>query len=230
MKRFAFILLFLSFIVPPAIAQPVRITQKPEGLVHGTLYVPASTSEPVVRVELFVNGVKWREARGRSVVIPVQIGDYVRRLRIRVAGYDAQNNLVGEDEMVVNDPKPPFRVHLQRGAGSLSAAIVKPPDLNVTGVDFYLGEEKIGTVSAPPYEVRADPGKAIYARVAVHSSDGQEANDVLFFGSAPSERVDVTLQQLPLSVVGSDRGISRRSFRHPINRSTSSFWSTTRKA
>jgi VWFA-related protein len=32
-----------------------------------------------------------------------------------------------------------------------------------------------------------------------------EANDVLFFGTNPSERVDVTLQQVPLSVVGSDR-------------------------
>jgi VWFA-related protein len=205
MKRSAFILLLSSFILPTAFAQPVRITQKPEGLVHGTLYVPASTSEPVTRVELYVNSVMWSEAKGRSVVMPVPIGDYIRRLRIRVVGYDAQNNVVGEDEMVVNDPKPPFRVHLQRAGGLLSAAIVKPPELNVTSVDFFIGEEKIGTATGPPYEVAFDPGKAIYARVVVHGSGGAEANDVLFFGSAPSERVDVTLQQIPLSTVGSDR-------------------------
>ena len=64
--------------------------------------MPASVAQNVVRVELYVNSVKYGEARGRSVVIPVLIGDYIRRLRVRVAGYDAQNNVVGEDEMVVN--------------------------------------------------------------------------------------------------------------------------------
>ena len=39
----------------------------------------------------------------------------------------------------------------------------------------------------------------------VHSGTGEDANDVLFFGTNPSARVDVTLQQIPLSVAGSDR-------------------------
>ena len=201
-----------SFIVlliaTAAVGQPVRITQKPEGLVHGTLYVPASVAPDVTRVELLVNGVKWTEAHGRSVVMAVPIGDYIRRLRIRVVGYDAQNNVAGEDEMVVNDPQPPFRVHLQSSDGMLSAAIVKPPDLAITSVDFFVGEEKIGSAAEPPYQVSYDRSKfphAVYARVVVHASNGDEANDVLFFGTNPSERVDVTLQQIPLSVVGSDR-------------------------
>jgi Ca-activated chloride channel family protein len=41
--------------------------------------------------------------------------------------------------------------------------------------------------------------------VVAHAADGEEANDVFFFGSTPSDRVDVTLQQIPLSVVGTDR-------------------------
>ncbi len=191
-----------------AFGQPVRITQKPEGLVHGMLYVPASVAEDVARVELYVNSVKLTEARGRSVVIPVNVGDYIRRLRIRVVGYDAQNNVIGEDEMVVNDPQPPFRVHLQNGSGMLSAAIIKPPDLGITSADFFAGEQKVGSATAPPYQVAFDPSKfphAVYARVVVHAAGGEDANDVLFFGANPSERVDVTLQQLPLSVVGSDR-------------------------
>ncbi|HJT18073.1 MAG TPA: VWA domain-containing protein [Thermoanaerobaculia bacterium] len=210
MKRaFAFALFASAFcLLPSAFCQPVRITLKPEGLVHGTLLVPASVAENVTRIELFVNGVKYSEAHGRSVVMPVRIGDYIRRLRIRVAGYDAQNNVVGEDEMVVNDPQPPFRVHLQNANGTLSAAIVKPPDLQIESVDFFIGEAKVGTANAPPYQVSYDTSKflhPVYARVAVHASNGDEANDVLFFGTNPSERVDVTLQQIPLSVVGSDR-------------------------
>ena len=183
----------------------MRITQKLEGLVHGTLVVPVTNAENVVRDELFVNNVKYAEARGRSVAMPVMIGEYIRRLRIRVVGYDAQNNVAGEDEMVINDPQPPFRVRLQSSNNGLSATIVKPPAIALTGVDFFLGEEKIGTRDAEPWSVPFDPAKkAVYARVVAHASDGEEANDVLFFGSAPSGRVDVTLQQIPMSVVGTN--------------------------
>src|SRR5438270_3133605 len=200
---------FIVFLLAAAaVAQPARSTQKPEGLVHGTLYVPATVAENVARVELYVNNVKWTEAHGRNVVMPVPVGDYIRRLRIRVVGYDAQNNVAGEDEMVVNDPQPPFRVHLQNGEGMLSAAIVKPPDLPITSADFFLGEEKIGTANGAPYQIAFDRSKsphAVYARVAVHAANGDDANDVLFFGTNPSERVDVTLEQIPMSVVGSDR-------------------------
>src|SRR5437016_2206515 len=125
---------FILFIAFSVHAQTVRITQKLDTLVHGTLVVPVTNAENVVRDELYVNGVKYAEAKGRSVAMPVLIGDYIRRLRIRVVGYDAQNNVAGEDEMVVNDPKPPFRVHLQTSGSELSAVIVKPSDVAITAV------------------------------------------------------------------------------------------------
>ncbi len=187
-------------------AQSVRITSKPESLVHGDLYVPISTADNVARVELLVNGVKWSEGRGRSMVIPLKIGEYLRRLRIRAVGYDAQNNVAGEDEMVVNDPKPPFRVRLRASGATLEASVIKPPQVEVTSVELYLGEERIAAPTKPPYTTTFDPKTtAIYARVVAHASDGAEANDVLFFGSQPSSRIDVTLQHVPLSVAGGDR-------------------------
>ena len=201
--RSSFIVLLLAASLH---AQPVRITQKPTGLVHGTLVVPVTNAENVVRDELFINGVKYTQASGRSVAMPVLIGDFIRRLRIRVDGYDAQNNLAGTDEMVVNDPKPPFRVHLLSSGSELSASIVKPPELAITNVEFFVGEEKVASVHAEPWSAPFDAAKkAVYARVAVHASDGEEANDVLFFGSGPSGKVDVTLQQIPMSVAGSGR-------------------------
>ena len=200
---FAAALLSLSTILS---AQSVRITLKPEGLVHGDLMVPISTSEPVTRVELFVNGVKWSEGTGRSMVIPVKLGDYVRRIRIRAVGYDASQKVIGEDQMVVNDPKPPYHVRLHANGTSLEASISKPPGLEITAADFFIGEEKLATVTAAPWTVTWDATrfpKPLYARVAVHSADGQEANDVFFFGSQPSGEIEVTLQQLPLSLAGS---------------------------
>lgn len=203
--RICSLTLLLSLPAGVVSAQSVRITLKPQGLVHGDLMVPISTSEPVTRVELLVNGVKWSEGTGRSMVIPVRLGDYVRRMRIRAIGYDAAQKVVGEDEMVVNDPKPPYRVHLHASGNSLEASIVKPPELTIASVEFFIGEEKIVTLTAPPWLTTWDAArfpKPVYARVAVHSADQQEADDVAFFGSQPNSEVEVTLQQLPLSVVG----------------------------
>ncbi|HEV7489415.1 MAG TPA: hypothetical protein VGO25_01325, partial [Rhodanobacteraceae bacterium] len=157
---------------------------------------------------LFINGVKYSEGSGKFIVLPVKVGEYLRRLRIRVVGYDAQGNVAGEDEMVVNDPKPPFRIRLHANRGALEATVVKPQQLGITAVDFFIGEETIATVKSPPYAAEFDAAKypnAVYARVVAHGNDGSEANDVLFFGTNPSEQVDVAVQQLPLSVVGGNR-------------------------
>src|SRR5215212_21613 len=132
-----------SFIVLIALAttvsaQTVRITEKPTSLVSGTLYVPIIAGEPVQRIALFINGVKFAEAPGRTANVQVNVGQYIRRMRMRAVGYDAQDNAVAEDEMVVNDPRPPFRVRLQApreypqsGSLALSANVIKPPELDV---------------------------------------------------------------------------------------------------
>ena len=191
-------------------AQTVRITDKPQGLVHGLLYVPVTATEPVSRIVLYVNGVKWSEVPGRSGTIQVPVGEYIRRLRLRAVGYDAANNVVGEDETVVNDPKPPFRVRLSAprqmppsGPVTLSASVIKPDDLGVASVEFYVGEQKVGEAKAPPFATTLDvkaPSDATYARVVARSNEGTEANDVVFFGSQPSDQIDVTLQHIPVSV------------------------------
>lgn len=186
----------------------MRITQKPTSLVYGDLPVSVQTADPVVRVALFINGVKYSEGAGKFVVLPVKVGEYIRRLRIRAVGYDAQGNVAGEDEMVVNDPRPPFRVRLHANHSVLEANVIKPQPLGISAVDFFIGEEKISGLTALPYTAAFDAAKypnAVYARVVAHASDGSEANDVFFFGTNPSEQVDVSVQQVPLSVVGGDR-------------------------
>ena len=206
-RKLHFCLLLSAFCLTfSAAAQTVRITQKPDTLVHGDLYVPISTAENVARVDLLVNNVKWSEGRGRSMVIPVKVGDYIRRLRIRAVGYDAQNTIAGEDEMVVNDPKPPFRVRLHANGSQLEASVIKPVEISVAGVDFFAGEEKIATLAKPPYLATFDAEKKpVYARVVARAADGTEANDVLFFGSQANSQIDVTLQHVAMSVVGGDR-------------------------
>ena len=208
--RFVTRFLVLLLLALPAAAQTVKITEKPSGLVHGTLYVPIVAAEPVERLALTINGVPYTETSGRSLTAQVNLGHYIRRMRMRAVGYDVAGNVVGEDEMVVNDPRPPFRVRLQAppqwpesGIAELHANVTRPAEIVPVGVDFYVGEEKVGTAAAPPYSVGVDASRfpgAVYARVVVRAADGRESNDVLFFGGRAREQIDVTVQQIPLSV------------------------------
>jgi Ca-activated chloride channel family protein len=196
----------------PALAQTVTITSKPNGLTSGTLYVPVVATEPVTRLALFINGVQHSETMGRAMTSQVNVGLYLRRLRFRAVGYDANGTVVGEDEMVVNDPRPPFRVRLQgptewpeTGNVELRANVLRPSEVAIAGVDFYVGEEKIAESVAPPYAAGVDAAKypgAVYARVVARGTNGQEANDVFFFGERAHASTDVTVQQIPVSVAG----------------------------
>lgn len=204
-----------------ASAQTVRITDKPTGLVSGTLLVPIVATEPVERLALFINGVQHGFAKGRAMTSQVNVGFYVRRLRMRAVGYDAEGKIVGEDEMVVNDPRPPFRVRLQgpttwpeSGTIDLHANVLRPAELLIHGVDFYVGEELVGTASASPYNVSVDATKfpgAVYSRVVARTSSGDEANDVLFFGDRAHASTDVTVQQIPISVAGGKGPLTREA-------------------
>ena len=209
-RRLPLLLFSLLLLASVASAQTVRITDKPQGLVSGILYVPIVATEPVERLELSINGVPFSKANGRAMTVQVNVGYYIRRLRMRAIGYDAQGNVAGDDEMVVNDPRPPFRVRLQgpaqwpeTGMVELHANVLRPAEVNVEGVDFYVGEEKVATVVSAPYMATIDatrfPG-AIYARVTARAGGSDEANDVLFFGDRAHAESDVTVQQIPVSI------------------------------
>jgi Ca-activated chloride channel family protein len=203
-------LVLLALLATTGTAQTVKITDKPSGLVSGTLDVPVVATAPVERLSLFINGVKHSDAIGQSMTAQVHLGYYIRRLRVRATGYDAQGNIVGEDDMVINDPRPPFRVRLQgpnawpeSGSVELHANVLRPVEIGVAGVDFYVGEEKVASDVAAPYVATVDAAKypgAVYARVVARGTQTQEANDVLFFGDRAHATTDVTVQQIPVSV------------------------------
>lgn len=213
MKRlgqFFLLLLLPAFVFSSAFAQepPLRITQKPSGLAFGMLAVPVTVAENVVRVDLFVNGVLSGTKSGRSMVFNLPIGKNVRRFRIRAVGYDASGAVAGEDEMVVNDPQPPFRVRLLgTPAGEaqvqLTAAVIAPQSVPISGVEFFVGEQSIGVDSVAPYGVSFDRSsfpEAAYATATATGPFGQKAFDVFFWGTTPHEEIDVVVHQIPLSV------------------------------
>jgi Ca-activated chloride channel family protein len=193
-------------------AETVRFTVEPTGLVAGPLTVPVVATAPVERLELFVNGVRHSAAAGRELTAKVNTSLYIRRLRLRAVGYDAAGRVAGEDEIVVNDPRPPFRVRLQgpaawpaAGTVQLAANVLRPPEVWIAGVDFYVGEEKVASDASEPFTATVDAASfpdAVYARVAARGGNDRQADDVRFFGADPHATAEVRLQQIPISVIG----------------------------
>ncbi|MBI2212469.1 MAG: VWA domain-containing protein [Acidobacteria bacterium] len=197
----------------PRDEHPVRITLRPSRIVHGDFALPVSVAPAVARATLFINGVRHSDAEGPSMVFHVRIGKYLRRLRFRVAGYDTAGNEIGSDEVVVNDPQPPFRVRAlvppvlpEEGLATIAAAVSAPPADPVREIEFFLGETSLGADGAAPFEARFDPAAFSplppYARVTARSKSGNESHDVRFFDGAVAERMDVLVQEIPLSVKG----------------------------
>jgi Ca-activated chloride channel family protein len=206
----AILVAFLAALAIPLNAQTVRITEKPSKLVSGTLYVPVVATDPVDRLELLINGIPFTETKGQRMTAEVSVGFYLRRLRMRAVGYDAEGNVVGEDEMVVNDPRPPFRVNLQApaewpesGSAELHAVLTAPSNMRIDAVDFFIGEEKVSSDTSAPWAATVDAtahANAVYARVVARTNRGIEANDVVFFGDRAHAETQVTVQQIPISI------------------------------
>ncbi|MFN2443038.1 MAG: VWA domain-containing protein [Thermoanaerobaculia bacterium] len=211
-------LTLLLLLAVPLVAggHSVQITQKPRGLVWGTLSVPVAAGESVEQIELRVNGVPFATASGRNVTFNVAIGKYIRRLRVRAIGLDSTGRVVGQDEMTVNDPQPPFRVRLElpkalpeEGSVTMFASVLAPRNIPILGIDFYVEETLIGTDLTDPYSISfdaAENSEARYARAVARARGSLEANSVAFWGDAVHEDIEVVVKHIPLSVFGKDRG------------------------
>ncbi|HUP63934.1 MAG TPA: VWA domain-containing protein [Thermoanaerobaculia bacterium] len=208
----AFLAFFLLAAPAAAGENDIQITLKPRNLVSGKLAVPVTTGGGIDAVDLLVNGVPYGRQTGRSVVFHVDIGKYIRRLRIRAVGLDRDGRSVAVDEMTVNDPQPPFRIRLQspsrlpaKGKVILGATVLSPPNVPVQAVDFYVGETLIATAATIPYRAEfeaSDFQDVRYARAVARSAGALEANDVVFWGEGTFEQLDVVVKHLPLSVFG----------------------------
>lgn len=193
----------------------VLIRSKPARLVSQSLDVDTSTAPEVTRVELRINGVKFDEKEGPSPGFTIPIGKYIRRLRVRAIGYDSSGTVLGEDEMVVNDPEPPFRVRLQApaalpasGTVNLSATVTAPSNLIITGVDFFVGDTKVGSDADAPYSASFDAAShpsPLYAQAVARARGEIETNDLHLWGSIPRDSVEVVLHQIPISVQGTPK-------------------------
>ncbi|MBW3564970.1 MAG: VWA domain-containing protein [Acidobacteria bacterium] len=199
-----------------AYAAEIRFLDEPGGLQHGIIELTYEVDGDFSHVILLVNDVEYQRLEERRGTFTLDVGRFLRRLRLRAEVRGSSGALLADREIVINDPRPPFRARL-RGPGrlpesgmvELRVSVTKPPGLAVSRVEFFVDEEPIGADTSEPYTASFDAAhfsEARFARVAVQLANGREEGDVFYFGQTRGESLDVSLQQIPVSVLGSLQG------------------------
>lgn len=212
--------IFMLILAPVVYAQSaelepdeLRVPELPANLVHGLVEIPFAGGANVASVEMSINNVPYRTIEARSGTFELDVGGYIRRLRLRLSAFDAAGRLLSEVEQSLNDPQPPFRVRLRAprvpepGTQTVMiATVTRPRGWRIAGVDFFVGEQQIGTDTTAPYKASFDSSffgdEPRYARVVARAANGQERHAVHYFGDAPAETVEVNLHQIPVSITG----------------------------
>lgn len=149
---------------------------------------------------------------------------------VRIEGYDKDGELLGSDEVVLNQPRGELRVTIQkpgrggfaRGEVEAEAQIVVPEERRVEKVEFSVNDVVQFTLDKPPWRgmitVPETTGADLaYLTVTAELNDGLKAEDVRFL-NAPDfvEEVDVDLVELYTTVVDRGgrlvRGLEAKSF------------------
>ena len=176
------------------------------------------TGEAISEVRFLVDGNVQFKRRSPPWTAELRLETFPTEQTVRVEGYDEGGELLGADEVVINQPRGELRVTIQepargrfvQGEVEAEAQIVVPEEKRVVKVEFLVNDVLQFTREKPPWSgtitVPETSGADLaYLTVTAELNDGLKAEDVRFL-NAPDfvEEVDVDLVELYTTVV--DRG------------------------
>lgn len=176
------------------------------------------TGERISEVRFLVDGTVQFRRRSPPWTAELRLETFPVEQTVRVEGYDEAGELLGADEVVVNQPRGELRVSIKepargrfvQGEVSAEAEIVIPEEKRIVKVEFLVNDVLQFTREKPPWKGQItvpETGGAdlSYLTVTAELNDGLRAEDVRFL-NAPDfvEEVDVDLVELYTTVV--DRG------------------------
>jgi VWFA-related protein len=183
----------------------VRILTPPGIELRGRSEVETLAIDPEIReIVVFVGGEEAAR-RGRPPWnVKVVLADPPREQTVEVKAYGDRGRELGSDRVVVNRRPIAFRVRItsirsdaEDGTLHVEADVSVPHDATLDSVDFYLGEDKVATVSAPPFTATIPAGAGSFVRAVATLRGGRTSEDVEVPGaSAVTEEIDVNLVQV----------------------------------
>jgi len=202
---------------------------RPEGaMLRGPVRFETVVSDPAVaRVEFRVDGRRAAEASRPPFAAELDLGRLPLMRRVEALAYGAGGDVLGRDELVVNEGGRDFSIRITEpampppaGALEVAADVTAPPGRRVQRVELYRNAQRLATLFEPPWRHRLavpEGPRRGFLRAVAYLDDGAAAEDVFFLDEpGGGERIDVNLVEL--FVVVSDRsgrpvrGLERERF------------------
>ena len=178
-------------------------------ILAGRIDVVAAAPPNVTRVEFLVDGV----IAARSVTTPhratLDLGPIPVVHELRAVGYDRDDADVAEAVATINDRANVFRVRITAPAAGTTATNVEvqavadvPPERTLRSLELYWKEQKLATLTQPPFHVplTLPPGFG-YVRAVGTLDDGTTAEDTRVLSGGIAETVDVQGVVFPATVM-----------------------------
>ena len=172
--------------------------------------------ERIVKVVFLVDGQPQLTRTRPPYSAEVRLAELPREQVVRVEGYDAKDELVAWDQVVLNQARGRFRVLItdpRRGARSSGkvvarAEVVVPEERRVESVEFRVNDRPIATLQQPPWQqeipVPAE-GDLAYLTVTAVLDDGSRAEDTRFL-RAPANLGEMEVDLVELFASALDSG------------------------
>ena len=175
------------------------------------------TGSEIVAMRFFVDGVLQVTRRRPPFSAEVRLAKYPAEQVVRVEGLDENGEVVGSDELVLNQQRGELRVLINEprrgvrvtGKVDAVATVIVPEERVVQEVEFRVGEEVQTVLRKPPWRAELDVPAAgdqelVYLTVGATLDDGSRAEDVRFLNAPEfTDTVDVDLVELYTTVVDS---------------------------
>jgi VWFA-related protein len=169
----------------------------------GSVTFGVATSADAVRVDVYLDDARVAELTRQPFRAKVDLGTAPHVRVVRAVAFDAQERILGEERVTLNDISGALGVSIVAPAGDTvqSRTTVKatariPAGSTLDGIDLYWNETKIATMTAAPFRhelVLPSPSASGFIRVVARASDGTAAEDVKMInagGAAEKMRVD----------------------------------------
>ncbi len=200
--------------VPEESAGAVTIQPPRRDVAPNLFIVDVEVKPPAERLEFWVEGKKIMTRNRPPYRAELDLGNLPRRIEVKVVGYDRSGRYVDADSWIVNERETPLEIAIARtvtddGMNHFKLTVQNPKGAKLQSVALFAGDRKLHEWSMPPYAL-AVPGAQLqgidFVRATAVGSDGYEASDLVYLdGERYTERIDVNLVELPVSVTD-DRG------------------------
>jgi Ca-activated chloride channel homolog len=177
--------------VKPAGTDTLLLMPPPAEVVLGTLRAETLvTGERITKVVFLLDGQPQLTRTRSPYSAEVRLADFPREQVLRVEGYDAADELVAWDQLVLNPARGGFRVLItdprrgSRVSGKVLARVevVVPEERRVEEVELRVNDQKVAALAQPPWqaEIQVPASDLAWLTATARLDDGSQAEDVRF--------------------------------------------------